>query len=163
MKKLLFGFIFAFVSLALISGGVLAAPGASSPAFANPYDGKFFGFVYGDQSSKAPILLELKQDADVITGKVHVEEGLFVDGGVCGAVNVPATVQSASGKIVSGQPNRLQTGLAFTVSDFQIKANLDGELSQDGSKLTAKAKIDLPWLCGRDPILTAELTRLPEG
>jgi hypothetical protein len=32
-------------------------------------------------------------------------------------------------------------------------------VSSDGEVITARAKIDLPWFCGRDPVITSRLYR----
>jgi hypothetical protein len=146
------------LAVALTVGCAVAAPSQPQPKPLT-YNGTFSGIVYGDRESQAPLTLELVQQGEAVTGIVTLEEGLFIDGGRCGQVNVPPTQQEASGWIVPEEPGHLQTSLAFDVGGFTIQADLDGQLSADGELLTAEAFIDLPWLCGRDPQLTAEMTR----
>ena len=40
---------------------------------------------------------------------------------------------------------------------LNVKIKLDGDVSADGDEISAKAKVDLPWLCGRDPVLSGTL------
>jgi len=148
------------IALTSTAGVVLAAQSPVYPSAVGPYEGTFSGYVYGDRGNRVPIMLEMIHRRGTVTGTVNLGEGLYVDGGRCGGAYIPAGVQSAGGETLSTDPNRLQAGTTFRVSGFQISAELDSVISPDGENLTAQAKIDLPWLCGRDPLLEAELSKI---
>lgn len=127
---------------------------------ANPFSGAFEGVLNGDEQSSAPVTLTLEQDGSLVNGTIMVGEGLWIDGGNCGATAVPAGTQSASGEVDTTTPNHLDARATFTVQSFTITLNLDADLSEDGQTLTAEAMIDLPFLCGRDPVITGTFTRV---
>jgi hypothetical protein len=159
MKKFLFGLLAALIVVSATTGAALASPNLTDTGEVGTYEGVFYGYVDGDKGSRAPIALGLTHRGDTVSGKVYLGEGLYVDGGVCGGVNVPSGLQSASGTTNSGDPSRMQASTSFKVSKFQITANLKSKMSADGESLTAEAKIDLPWMCGCDPLLTGKLSR----
>jgi hypothetical protein len=66
-------------------------------------------------------------------------------------------VQYASGKTVRNDPNRLVASSKVDVGRFDITVKLESDVSTDGETISAKAKLDLPWFCGRDPVLKATL------
>ncbi len=160
MKKLLFAISAALFAFSPAAGAALAAPAPITIRTAGPYQGTFSGYVYGDRGSRAEIMLETTHVGDKVEGTVTLGEGLYVDGGRCGGAYIPAGEQAANGQTLRGYPNRLQAGVAFRVSGLQISATLDSQISTDRESLTAEAKIDLPWLCGRDPLLKAELSKI---
>lgn len=160
MKKLLFALSATLIALASTVGIVLAAPLPYKTEAVGPYEGVFSGYVYGDRGSRAPIKLEMIHRRGTVTGTVNLGEGLYVDGGRCGGAYIPASVQSAGGETLSTDPNRLQAGTTFSVSGFQISAELDSLISPEGENLIAQGRIDLPWLCGRDPVLNVELIKV---
>jgi hypothetical protein len=92
-----------------------------------------------------------------VEGTVYLGEGLIVDGGVCGTVDVPATLQEVEGTVLPEDSNRLIVSPTFEVSGLQVGVDLESSVSVDGQLIEAKATIDLPWICGRDPVLTASL------
>lgn len=159
MKKLVSAII-VFVAVGLMLAGTASAAGIS-PASQKPgpFEGVFTGTVYGDNRSQAPITLELTQRGEEIQGSVLLGEGLYVDGGMCYAGELPATEQSLATKIKSDDPRRLATQLLFKVSNYPIAVDLESELSPDGQELIAVTSIDLPWFCGGDPVLRGELVR----
>jgi hypothetical protein len=159
LKKLVSAII-VFVAAALVLPGTASAAGIS-PASQKPgpFEGKFTGTVYGDRKSQAAITLELTQRGEDIQGSVVLGEGLYVDGGMCYAGELPATQQSLATKIKSEDPRHLVTQLLFKVSSYTIAVDLESELSADGQELTAVTSIDLPWFCGSDPVLKGELVR----
>lgn len=156
MKKLLASILMAVL---IVSVGTATASAAAHPAIPGPYQGQFDGYVSGDQGSQAPIKLDLMHKGDEITGKVTIGEGLFIDGGMCGSVEVPATEEIVAGNTIPNHPDRLDTELTFNVGNLEITVNLEGQISADGEEIEAQAKIDLPWLCGRDPVIKGELAR----
>ncbi len=160
MKKLLFALSAVLFALTPAASVVLAAPAPAAARGAGPYQGIFSGYVYGDRGSRATITLELTHVGDRVSGEVTLGEGLYVDGGRCGGAYIPASVQAASGQTLRGYPNRLQAGVDFKLSGLKISAALDSQISTDRENLTAQAVIDLPWLCGRDPVLKAELSKI---
>ena len=147
------------MAIFIISMGTATAFAAANPVAPGPYQGQFAGYVSGDQGSQAPIALDLKHNGEEITGKVSIGEGLFIDGGMCGSVAVPAAEQMVTGRTIPGHPDQLDTKLTFDVSNLKITVNLEGQISTDGEKIEAQASIDLPWLCGRDPVLVGEFER----
>lgn len=160
--KMYLGLVAVLIAVSLPVGGSLAAgfPAAAEPA--GPYEGTFSGYVYGDRDSRAAITLQMTQRENLVEGTVHLSEGLYVDGGRCGGGYLPASLQSASGETLSTDPNRLQANTVFNVSGLQITAELDSQILPGGEELIAQASIDLPWLCGRDPVLKAELSKIPQ-
>jgi hypothetical protein len=152
MKRLLVAMMILAV-LSTAAAGAYAAPLAPATSKAAPYEGSFQGSVYGDGQSRAPLALDLTQRGNLVTGKVSLGEGLFVDGGFCGAVNVPATEQYAEGQTVRGNPRRLVVSPVFDVDGFDLAVDFESTVSLSGNMITAKAKVDLPWFCGRDPQL----------
>jgi hypothetical protein len=125
-----------------------------------PFTGTFEGSLNGDNESSAPVTLTLAQDGSVVSGTITVGEGLFLDGGNCGATAVPAGTKSASGEVDTTTPNHLDASATFTAQGFTIALDLDADLSADGQTLTAEATIDLPFLCGRNPVITGAFTRV---
>jgi hypothetical protein len=90
---------------------------------------------------------------------VDLEEGLYVSGGRCGAGWVPATEQYVSGQTVAGNARQVEVTPTFGVGGFDLTVEFDSTLSADGRTIRARAKADLPWFCGRDPVLTSTLYR----
>jgi len=156
MKKLSASVIMAVIAILV---GSLTAQAAGIATAYGPYKGQFSGIVSGDRGSEAPITLDLIQRGEDISGTVSIGEGLFIDGGLCGAVAVPAVEQAVTGKTVKGHPDQLDVELSFNVSNIKIGVNLESRISADGKNIEAEAKIDLPWLCGRDPLIRGELER----
>jgi len=148
------------ITMVMVMGVMIATVvtvGASS-ARVGPYEGVFVGTIYGDGGSSAPVTLDLTHRGDDVEGTVEIGDGLFVNGRYCGSGYVPAGVQTAVGN-TNSNPNTLTADAAFNVSGLKIGLDLDGTLSADGDDLTIEAKIDLPWLCGRDPVVTGELNK----
>ena len=123
------------------------------------FTGSFEGVLYGDDGSEAPVVLELVQNGRDVTGEITVGRGLLIDGGNCGVVEVPETTQTAVGKTTAQAPRALDAQASFKVQGIAVTINLDGQLSRNGEDLTAEARIDLPWLCGRDPVVTGAFAR----
>ena len=160
VKKWLFAISALLFALSSAVSVARAAPALITARGAGPYQGTFSGYVYGDRGSRAPISLDLTHVGDKVSVEVTLGEGLYVDGGRCGGAYIPASAQAASGETLRGDPSRLQAGVDFKVSGLQISATLDSQISPDGESLIAQAVIDLPWLCGRDPVLEAELSKI---
>lgn len=166
MKKVLFGMLVAAVLVSgLTAGTVLAAeaPSASSAASSpdvGPFEGVFYGVLYGDNNSQAPIALQMTHRDGVVNGRLYLGEGLYVNAGMCGGTEIPAMVQSASGRTLANNPNKLAVDTSFTVSGFNIGVDLTSSISADGSTLSAATSINLPWICGRDPSYSGTLYRI---
>lgn len=159
MKGLLFGLLDIVVILATLSGGVAAASGGLSTEAAGPYEGRFYGIAHGDRNSYALISLDLTHRADWVEGNLSFNEGLYVDGGICGAVNLPATEQTVEGWTEPKEPGHLEASPTIDVGSFDLTIDFESDVTETGDIITAKAKVDLPWFCGRDPVLTATLYR----
>jgi hypothetical protein len=143
-----------------ILGMVLVSNVSAAPATAGkagPYEGIFHGTVYAPDGSKAAMSLDLTHRDSVVEGTVFLGKGLTVDAGLCGEAEIPATSIKAAGKTSTLNDKKLSTVSTFDVSGVPVKVILDGTVS--GDNLDATAKIDLPWLCGSDPVLTGKLHR----
>jgi hypothetical protein len=151
--------ILAIAVTAILVVSAQAAPLTPPTISGGLFAGSFEGTLTGDDRSSAPITLELSQSGNTVTGDIVIGRGLVVDGGVCGIAAVPAATETAAGKVTSRTPRHLDAATTLTVQGMKITIDLDGDLSRDGDTLAAKAKIDLPWLCGRDPIITGTLER----
>ncbi|MGD2039637.1 MAG: hypothetical protein PVH11_02345 [Anaerolineae bacterium] len=157
MRRVVFGLLDVVVMVTILTAGAAAAPETASSADAGPYQGAFYGRVLADHDSSAPILLALVHQGHRVGGTVYLAEGLTVDGGVCGTVDVPATLQEVEGTTSPGDSNHLIASPTFELSGLQVGVDLESTVSVDGQLIEAKATIDLPWICGRDPVLTASL------
>lgn len=163
MKKVMLS-----VLLTIIAGFVLFASTGAASAEAEmkkvtknsrPYEGEFNGKVYGDKGTSAPLSMNLTHQGNEVKGNLFLGEGLFIDGGMCGKGYVPAGSQFAVGRTSSSNPNQLTASSTFKVNGVNVKVLLNGDVSADGETLKAKARIDLPWICGHDPIISGTLYR----
>lgn len=159
MKRSLIVIIAVLAILLTTAAGAYAGPEAASTGKVGPYEGRFEGDAYGDRSSSAPIVLNLTHRGNQVEGIVYIGEGMVVSGGFCGTVNVPATTQYVEGQTIRWNPNRLVVKPTFDLGGFELKVDFESNVSADGEVITAKAEIDLPWFCGRDPVLTSTLYR----
>lgn len=159
MKKALIGTFLAIGAILALTLSVAAAPNVkkSKPG---PFEGTFQGTVYGDKGSKATLTLDLNHRGELVSGTASLGSGLYIDGGFCGAGYVPASSQVARGKTSAKNPKVLNATTQFKVAGVKVKLLLDGEVSPDGEAIEAKARIDLPWLCGGDPIITGTLVEI---
>jgi len=159
MKRLVFGALDILVILAVLAVGASAAPSVDASSEAGPYEGLFRGTAHGDGVSTAPLLLSLTHSGNQVEGIVYLGEGLYVDGGFCGNVSVPATAQYVEGRTAFRNPRQLAVTPTFDVNGFELTVDFESTVSADGDTIEAEAKVDLPWFCGRDPVLTATLDR----
>lgn len=140
-------------ALALLVGTVDAAP--RQPATSGgPFTGTFEGYLYGDRNSRAPVELVLVQKGSEVTGTIVLDRGLVVNAGNCGVVAVPAGSQTAAGQTSSTNLRQIVAEATIEVSGLNVDIELEGEVSRDGETITVTAEIDLPWLCGRDPVIS---------
>lgn len=164
LKKLGLSFV---ITIAVFVLGIARASAAGPAVTASPsnlippgpYEGVFSGYVSSDTGSQAPIILELTHRGEDVQGVVSLGDGLYVNAGMCGGTNIPSTEQEFAVKTEPGKPDQLSTQLAFNVSGYQIGVNLESLISEDGKTITSQANIDLPWICGLDPVLTGSLLR----
>jgi hypothetical protein len=160
MARLVVGVLDVLVILAMLAIGATAAPSVAAAAEkVGPYEGTFRGYAYGDKGSRAPLLLDLTHQGNQVEGKVYLGEGLYVSGGWCGAVSIPAVDQSVEGQTTRWNPRHLGVEPSFDVGGFGLTVDFESNISRDGETITAEAKVDLPWFCGRDPQLKATLSR----
>lgn len=152
---------FLVIILVLIAITATMSVAAAAPETAvgkvGPYDGVFNGTVYGPDGSEAAMSLDLTHEGNVVEGVVFLGDGLHIDAGMCGTGAIPASSLLASGETSAANPKLLSTTSTFDVSGIPVKVNLDSEVQ--GDTLKAKATIDLPWLCGGDPVYTGTLQR----
>ncbi|MEZ4519428.1 MAG: hypothetical protein R3C44_22240 [Chloroflexota bacterium] len=123
------------------------------------FNGTFIGTLVGDANSSAPATLTLTQNGNVVSGTISVGEGLLVDGGNCGQTAVPQGSMAANGQMDPANANQLNASSMISVQGLAIELTLTGDLSADGQNLTAQASIDLPLLCGRDPVIDGTFVR----
>lgn len=157
MKRLVIGTLFVLTILSLATASVFAAPREARTNSVGPYEGTFHGTVYGDHGSSAPMTLDLTHRGNQVKGYAHLGQGLRVNGRFCGANAVPSGALYASGWTQPDSPNRLNARSTFEVQGMDITVDLASNVSPDGNVLAAKARLDLPWFCGRDPVLTGTL------
>jgi hypothetical protein len=160
MKKWFLGLILAIGIIVLGSAGSAFAAGNTTAVSPRPFTGTFEGVVYGDYGSSAPLTLELTQRGTVVTGTAVIGQGLRLNaGGFCGAADVPAVSATADGNTNRRQPRQLSTTIPFEFSGMTITALAAGQLSADSEELDVSVKIDTPFPCGRDPIISGTLLR----
>lgn len=135
----------------------LPAPIGETPP--GGFNGTFTGTLNGDNGSTARGTLTLTQTGSAVTGRLDIGPGLVLDAGSCGAQSVPELSQTAAGNVDPAAPNRLQTTGSIPVSGFTIGVLLTAELAPDGQTLAARADLDLPFLCGRDPAIGGTFSR----
>ncbi len=158
MKKLTTGILVALVALVLMSVTAFAAP-ASKPT-AGPFEGVFTGTVKGDLGSQTTLTLDLTDRANIVSGEATLGTGLKVNAGqVCGTAVIPAGVMWAEGEKSSRRPRELSAESTIEVTGMEVTIEVEGELSADGKTLDVTAKIDTPWICGRDPVIMGTLTK----
>jgi hypothetical protein len=165
LKKLGLSFVITMAVLFLgIARAAAAEPvvisGSSTLTTPGPYEGVFDGYVSSDNGSRAPITLDLTQRGEDVEGVVTLGEGLYVNAGMCGGTSIPTSEQEFAVSTEPGKPDQLSTLLTFDVSGYQIGVNLESLISEDGNEITSQVNIDLPWICGRDVMLTGILYRI---
>lgn len=123
------------------------------------FTGNFAGTLFGSAGSSAPITLEMTQTGNDVTGIMSIGPGLVVEGGNCGSQEVPPGTQSANGRVDPSNPNHLDASAVFQVQGLTISIMLVADMSADGQTMTTQALIDLPFICGPDPVLNGTFTR----
>ena len=123
------------------------------------FSGAFAGTLTSDDGSTAPVSLNLTQSGTTVAGDITIGEGLTIDGGNCGVQAIPAGSRSVSGQAAPSNPNPVEVGGGYGVRGSPFTANLRGDLSPDGSGLTGQIGLSLPFLCGRNPVITGSLAR----
>ena len=123
------------------------------------FGGTFAGNLTTANGSAAPATLVLTQNGDTVAARLDIGPGLTVDAGSCGSQAVPAGTQSAAGVIDPAAPNRLQTTGSIPVAGFTIGVVLTADLAADGQTLAARADLDLPFICGVDPVIGGTFAR----
>lgn len=156
MKRLLFALAAVLVLSSALNASVNAAPKTIQSKADDPFEGTFSGLVHGDRDSRATIKIEMNQDGKDINGILELGNGLYVDGGRCGAGFIPSTVQFAEGGVNDRQ---IEVETAVKVAGIKVTIELEGKLSNDGKILEAEAKVDIPWLCGPDPVINMNLIK----
>jgi hypothetical protein len=141
------------------SAGVFAAP--RTPTIQpGPFAGTFRGTVHGSDGSSALLQLRITQQSRDLSGIATLGNGLIVNGGLCGSVVVPAATQGVNGRTQANDPRRASIGSRIDAEGVPVSVTLDGNLSPSGKSMQVQAKIDIPFFCGRDPVLTGTLSRV---
>lgn len=133
----------------------LPAVGGGAAAF----NGRFAGTLTSDDGSTAPVSLDLTQTGSTVAGNIAIGDGLTIDGGNCGAQAIPAGSRSVSGQVDPSNPNHIEVSAGYEVQGFTITANLRGDLAADGNSLSGQIDLSLPFLCGRNPVISGSLAR----
>jgi hypothetical protein len=163
IKKTIFGLLVAVLLFSGLAVGVAYAaesPASSSMNTVGPYEGVFSGVLYGDNNTRAPIALQMTHRDGIVSGRVYLGEGFYVNAGRCGGTTIPAMAQSANGRALANDPSKLSVTTSFNLSGFNIGVDLNSSISADGDTLNVSTSIDLPWLCGRDPSYSGTLYRI---
>lgn len=156
MKKYFVVLVSVLILVATMSvAGASAAP--ETAVKAGPYEGVFHGTVYAPDGSTANMSLDLTHRGNAVNGTVFLGEGLSVDAGLCGSAPIPASSVLAAGQTSTINPRSLSAESTFDVSGITVTVDLDSQVS--GDELNAKAKINLPWICGSSPVITGTLHR----
>jgi len=158
LKKLFLAALVTVVALSVFGAGASAS--SLDPAI-GPYEGAFEGYVFGDRSSRALLTLVLTHRDGVVSGIATLGEGLYINAGRCGGGRLPASEQVIAGQSMPRNSRQIQAESTFKVGSFDIGVELQSDLSLNGETLTAEARIDIPWICGRDPVLDGTLYRVP--
>lgn len=159
-RKLMAGLVMAGLALFLVSVTAFAAPASKAPV-AGPFQGEFTGQVTADRGSKATITLDLTDQNNLVAGTVRLGKGLVVNaGGVCGTAVVPAGSILAEGEKLAKHPRDLSAEATMDVGGMEVTIEVEGELSADGKTMDVSAKINTPWMCGRDPVIMGTLTKV---
>lgn len=137
---------------------VFVSPGFAAPAKA-PYSGTFSGTVYGHNNSSAFLTMELDQQGNLVEGTATIGEGLEVRGGFCGVAEVPAGTEPVSGSSDPANPRKLRGSTSFEVQGFPVTITVNALMRSDNKTVDATTQIDLPGLCGSDPVLSGTLYR----
>lgn len=145
-----------------------ASPVEETPAAqetpSDPFTGTFAGTIQGHNDTSAALELDLVQSGRQIQGTATLGEGLVVNaGGVCGSFAIPATTLTARDELDHVDGRHLLTTTTVQVSGIEIPVEIEATLAPDGQTVTAQATIYTPSLCGREPSLSAELTRVQDG
>lgn len=163
MKKWFLGIILAigFISLSIAAPTYAAG---TKTAVTPPFSGTFTGTAYGDYNSSAPLTLDMSQTGSKVTGTVTIEPGLTVNaGGMCGVFDIPASSVTASGTTSARQPRILTAKIPVESGGVKITADITGEISADGEELNVEVKVNTPFLCKYDPVITGVLMPLADN
>jgi hypothetical protein len=158
LKKFLIGLFTVIGILAVMSVSAAGAAAEKKTGPAGPYEGVFHGTAYAPDGSKAPMSLDLTHRDNIVEGTVFLGEGLTIDAGFCGAGSIPASSIAASGKTSAVNPEKLSATSSFDVSGMTVNVALDSLV--EGDTVNAEATIDLPWLCGGDPVISGTLQKV---
>lgn len=148
-------------ALAPADGGAGATPAAPAPVngAAGGFNGSFSGMLNGDGGSSAPATIVLTQTGNDVAGRLSIGSGLALDAGSCGVQGVPSGDQVANGTVDPANPSHLETTGSIEVSGFTIGVLLSADLSADGRTLNARADLDLPFICGSDPVISGTFAK----
>ena len=137
-----------------VGGGTTGDAGS-----AGAFSGAFTGTLTSDDGSSAPVSLALNQSGTTVSGDITIGDGLTIDGGNCGAQAVPAGSRGISGQTDPSNPNHIEASAGYDVQGFTVTAELIADLSADGRALNGQIALSLPFLCGRNPIISGALAR----
>lgn len=150
----------AAVTLAVLVGfGAMATPASAAARTTSGMNGTFSGRVSGSDDSSAPLTVTLSKSGKTITGTGTIGTGLVASAGWCGTYNIPARSYTGSATIDPTNPNHVSWSSTFETGGVSIPVTMVGDLSADGTTITAQAIVDIPMFCGADPSFPATLTR----
>lgn len=161
MKKLVIALLaLAFVFTALLAGG--AAAQEQETETVGPYEGEFEGTARTSRGAEALLTLDMTHRGRVVEGTASLDEPLPVSAGLCGTATIPADSVRARGETEAGNPQALDATASFAVRQIPVTIELTSTIEDE--VIDVEARVDLPWFCGHDPLLTAELEKVePDG
>lgn len=162
MKKVISALMMTFVALTVLTVTAFAAAPAKKVA-AGPFEGVFYGQLVASNGSKANLTLDLTDRNHAVNGTAAIGRGLMVNAGnVCGSAAIPAGAISVAGRTTTRHPDQISASAPVEVGGFDITVEVDGDLSRDGETMDVEITIDVPWICGRDPVVTGTLFRVDQ-
>ena len=136
-----------------------AAPIATLPPAGAAFNGTFAGTFTSDDGSSAPLSVVLSQNGTAVAGDIAIGQGLTIDGGNCGVQAIPSGTRAISGQADPANPNHIEATTAFDAQGLTVTVQFVADVSADGNTLTSAVRILLPFLCGREPVLSGTLAR----
>lgn len=149
----------ALPALPTVAPGVAATVPAPIGGAPGAFNGRFAGTLTSDDGSTAPVTLDLTQTGTTVAGDIAIGDGLSIDGGNCGVQAIPAGARSVTGQVDPSNPTHIDVTAGYDVQGITITARLTADLAADGNSLAGQIALDLPFLCGRDPVIAGALLR----
>lgn len=131
----------------MASCGTQAVFASASPGL---YQGTFTGTAIGNCDSSAPLILNLTQKGNVVTGTATIGNGIEVNTGnsVCpGLVPVPSGTINFNGKVSRKDPRHLEARSDVSILGMTITSDVVTKLSLDNDTMNIQLNLNIPWPC----------------